>query len=284
MRREAFTRRLPSPRRGEGPGESDCVRVLLCASWMLWFFATGAIHAAQPHRPDPPKSGIEFVSSDIRALQDDDFSSPAMLWATRGEKLWQEPARESGRSCASCHQDARTSMKGVAASYPKIDAPTARLTNIEGRINTCRTRHQQAPAFAYESDALLSLTAYVGLQSRGSPPAPQIDTQTQRHFERGRDLFFTRIGQMNLACTHCHDRNFGRKLLNDTISQGQSNGYPAYRLEWQTMGSLHRRLRACFFGVRAELPAAGSQDLLELELFLGWRAQGLKIETPGVRR
>ena len=102
--------------------------------------------------------------------------------------------------------------------------------------------------------------------------------------DRGKTLFYTRIGQMNLACTQCHDRNFGRKLLNDTVSQGHGNGYPGYRVEWQTMGSLHRRLRACFFGVRAEVPAAGSQDLLDLELFLGWRAQGLKVEVPGVRR
>lgn len=246
--------------------------------------AGGAWSAEKPFRPAPLKSGIEFVGAEIRALQQDDFSSPAMLWVTRGEKLWQEPAGDSGKSCASCHQDARTSMKGVSARYPKIDATTARLTNIEGRINTCRTRQQQASALAYESDALLALTAYVGLQSRGMPVTATINTQTQRHFERGRDLFYTRIGQMNLACTHCHDRNFGRKLLNDTISQGHSNPYPAYRLEWQTLGSLHRRLRACFFGVRAELPAAGSQDLLELELFLAWRAQGLNVETPGVRR
>ena len=89
---------------------------------------------------------------------------------------------------------------------------------------------------------------------------------------------------MNLACTHCHERSWGRKLLAETISQAHGNPYPAYRLEWQTVGSLHRRLRACFFGVRAERPPAGSQDLLDLELFLAWRSQGLKVETPGVRR
>jgi sulfur-oxidizing protein SoxA len=259
----------------------------LVHSFTLFLIAINSF-AAAPYRPDPPRSGIEFVSAEIRALQQDDFSSPAMLWATRGEKLWQEPAGASGRSCASCHQDARVSMKGASARYPKIDATSVRLTNIEGRINLCRTRRQQAPELAYESEALLSLTAYIGLQSRGLTPAAQIDTQTKSHFEHGRELFFTRMGQMNLACTHCHDRNVGRKLLNDTISQGQSNGYPAYRIEWQTMGSLHRRLRACFFGVRAELPPAGSQDLLDLELFLAWRGQGskhgLKIETPGVRR
>ena len=244
----------------------------------------GAVGADRAVRPEPLKSGIEFVSREIRALQDDDFSSPAMLWATRGEKLWNEAAGASRKSCASCHQDARTSMKGVSAHYPKIDAGSARLMNIEGRINQCRTQRQQAEPLRYESEELLAITAYVGMQSRGLPVNVAIDTQNRSHFERGRDIFYTRMGQMNLACTHCHDRNYGRKLLNDTISQGHGNPYPAYRIEWQTMGSLHRRLRACFFGVRAELPLAGSQDLLDLELFLAWRAQGLKVETPGVRR
>ena len=238
----------------------------------------------QPFRPTPLKSGIDFSGAEVRALQQNDFSSPAMLWVTRGEKLWNEPAGNSGKSCATCHKDARVSMKGVSAGYPKVDPDTAKLTNLEGRINQCRTQNQQAAPLRYESDELLALTAYVGLQSRGQPVNVVIDTQNRRNFERGRDIFYTRMGQINLACTHCHDRNFGRKLLNDTISQGHGNPYPAYRLEWQTMGSFHRRLRACFFGVRAELPPAGSQDLLDLELFLAWRSQGLKVETPGVRK
>ncbi len=253
---------------------------------MLTLFAVNGNTWAgeKPFRPEPLKSGLEFSGAEVRALQQDEFSSPAMLWVTRGEKLWHEPAGASNKSCASCHQDARTSMKGVSPRYPKIDPGTTKLTNIEGRINQCRTQNQQAAPLRYESDELLALTAYVGLQSRGLPVNVSIDTQNRSHFERGQSLFYTRMGQMNLACTHCHDRNFGRKLLNDTISQGHGNPYPVYRLEWQTMGSLHRRLRACFFGVRAELPPAGSRDLLDLELFLAWRSQGLKVETPGVRK
>lgn len=257
------------------------IRRFVKASLLL---ATASAFAAQPFRPEPLKSGLDFSGAEVRALYQDDFSSPAMLWASRGEKLWHEPAGAGNKSCADCHKDARTSMKGVSATYPKVDRGTARLTNMEGRINQCRTQHQQAEPLRYESDELLGLTAYVGMQSRGQPVSVVIDTQNRRNFERGRDIFYTRMGQMNLACTHCHDRNFGRKLLNDTISQGHGNPYPAYRLEWQTMGSLHRRLRACFFGVRAEMPPPGSPDLLDLELFLGWRSQGLKVETPGVRK
>jgi sulfur-oxidizing protein SoxA len=175
-------------------------------------------------------------------------------------------------------------MRGVAARYPVIDPGSARLVDVEGRINLCRVRHQQAQALAYESDELLALSAYVAHQSRGMPMQVTLDAQNRRHFERGRSLYHRRIGQMNLACVHCHQRNWGRTLLAQTLSQGHGNPYPAYRLEWQALGSLQRRLRACYYGVRAEMPPYGAEALLDLELYLAWRATGLPVETPGVRR
>jgi sulfur-oxidizing protein SoxA len=175
-------------------------------------------------------------------------------------------------------------MKGVAAGYPKVDPGAARLVDLEGRINLCRERRQQAKPLTQESDALLALTAYIAHQSRGVPLAVTVDWQNRADFERGRELYHRRIGQMNLACTHCHDRNWGRNLGPETISQGHGNAFPAYRLEWQSLGSLQRRIRACYNGLRAEMPSYGAQELLDLELYLAWRAGGLPVETPGVRR
>lgn len=253
-----------------------------CGSWI--FGITLACAADLPHRPAPLKSGVDFAGADIRALQGDDFANPGMLWVTRGEKLWGEAAGNNGKSCASCHQDARTSMKGVAARYPRIDPGSARLINLEGRINICRSQQQAAGALEYESQELLALTSYVAHQSRGMPLIVTIDPQNRSHFERGRDFYFKRMGQMNLSCAHCHDKNWGRRLLAETISQGHGNAYPIYRLEWQGAGSLHRRFRSCLFGVRAEMLPVGSMEYLDLELFLAWRGKGLAVETPGVRR
>lgn len=243
-----------------------------------------AASAAEPQRPEPLKSALEFVGADIRALQADDFSNPAMLWMARDEKLWSEAPPGGAKSCAGCHGDAPASMKGAATRYPRIDPGSAQLVDLEGRINLCRERHQRAASFQPESDELLGLTAYVAYQSRGRPLAMSLDPQNHRAFERGRERYRTRIGQMNLACVHCHDRNWGRRLLAETISQGHGTAYPAYRLEWQAMGSLQRRIRACYFGVRAEMPPFGAPELLELELYLAWRAGALPVEAPGVRR
>lgn len=230
------------------------------------------------------KSGLEFQSDSVRKLQSDDFANPGSLWTLRGEQLWTAVAGTAQKSCASCHGAAAVSMKGVAARYPAFDRSLGRVLGLEARINSCRVNHQGAAQFSAESDQLLGMTAFVAQQSRGMPLSVSIDGGARATFEAGRTLYYQRIGQLNLACNHCHEQNWDRSLLNQPITQGHGNGYPAYRLDWQKMGSLQRRLRACFYGVRAELPAFGADDLIALELFLAWRAQGLNIETPAVRR
>jgi L-cysteine S-thiosulfotransferase len=230
------------------------------------------------------RSGLSFTGDDVRALQADDFSNPGMLWVERGEKIWNTAAGSDKKSCASCHGEAKTAMRGVAARYPAIDAGSGRLLNLEARINQSRVQRQKAEAFRPESEDLLAITAYVASQSRGVPVKVSIDGPARPHYDQGRAFYYTRRGQMNMSCATCHEQNVGKRLFAETLSQGQPNAYPIYRLEWQAMGSLHRRLRSCLFGVRAELLPIGSPELLDLELFLAWRAEGLPVEAPGVRR
>ena len=234
--------------------------------------------------PDQIKSGSAFLGADLRNLQNDEFANPGTLWVERGETMWRDPAGKKNQSCAGCHKDAQSSMRGVAARYPKIDPASGKLLNLEGRINACRVDHQGAEPFRHESQELLSITAYVARQSRGVPIAASIAGLARPHFDAGEAAYRLRRGQMNLSCAHCHEANWGKRLLSETISQGHPNAYPAYRMEWQTLGSLERRLRACLSGIRAEMLPYGSPEYLDLELYLAWRAQGLPIETPGVRR
>jgi sulfur-oxidizing protein SoxA len=195
-----------------------------------------------------------------------------------GEALW----RRGEKSCQSCHGDI-ASMRGVATRYPAVAADGA-LLNLEARIERCRTRNQNEAAFGHESDALLSLTAAVALRSRGLPMSVATDGPAAPFLEEGRRFYETRQGQLNLACGQCHDDNAGRRLRGDLISNGLGTGYPAYRLDWNTMGSLHRRLRACSLGVRATQFPLGSPEYLSLELYLAHRARGMPVEAPGLRR
>ena len=243
-------------------------------------FVTGAAGQDRRIAPGDLRSGVTFVRPEIRAMQEDDFSNPGMLWVEKGAKSWAVGAG----SCASCHGEAEESMKGVATRYPAIDRASGRLLSLPDRIMQCRSERQGGPALRHESDELLSLTAFVAHQSRGMPIGVSIDGAARPHFEAGREFFARRIGQVNIACTHCHDANWGRTLFAETISQGHPNAFPIYRTEWQTAGSIERRLRACLSGIRAEMLPYGAPEYRDLELFLAWRAQGLRIETPGVRR
>jgi len=257
---------------------SRVARLLLAAA----FAAPGAQAQERGIPLDQLKSGSAFLGQDLGALQADEFANPGMLWVERGAKLWREPAGKKSLACASCHKE--VNMRWVAARYPRIDSRSGKLLNLEGRINLCRAQRMGAEPLRYESDELLALTAFLARQSRGVLIAVSIEGPPRAHFEAGRASYDLRRGQMNLACSHCHDANWGKRLLSETISQGHPNAYPAYRLEWQTLGSLQRRMRACLSGIRAEMLPYGAQEYLDLELYLAWRAQGLPIETPGVRR
>ena len=245
------------------------------------FIAAAQIARADDIPLDKRLSAYDSMSRETRAMQDDDTSNPATLWALDGEALWNAKAGTAQKSCAGCHQDI-SSMKGVAARYPAFDTVRGKAVDLEGRINLCRSEHQQAPPFPFESRELLALTAAVARQSRGMPIAPD-ETTMASTIEAGRALYHRRQGQLNLSCSQCHDDNWDRKLAGSAVTQGHPSGYPIYRLEWQSLGSLQRRLRNCMVGMRAEPYASESPEFIALEAFLMYRARGMKFEAPAVR-
>ena len=232
---------------------------------------------------DQRQPDTAYVSADTRALQNDDTANPGMLAVLDGEALWNEKAGAGNKSCADCHGDAAASMKGVAARYPAFNAAQNKPLDLEQRINQSRIDDQKAPALAFESKELLALTMYVGMQSRDMPVAIEENAQNKPFIEAGRALFEQRQGQLELSCAQCHDDYWGKKLAGSPIPQAHPAGYPIYRLEWQEVGSLQRRLRGCMSAVRAEPYDYGSPELVDLEFFLMWRSRGMPVETPAVR-
>ena len=256
------------------------LRVLLSLFLLFFSFKVTAQNLTER------RSGYLDMGRETRAMQDDDATNPAMLWVLDGEALWNRKAGGAdgtGRACADCHGEATKSMKGVAARYPVFNDLYKRPINLEQRINACRVEQQRAAPFVYESRDLLAITAFVGLQSRGLPAAVSADEKTRPFIEAGRAAYNRRQGQLNIACAQCHEQRAGAKLAGNAIPQGHATGYPLYRLEWQGLGSLQRRLRNCMNGIRAEAYAYGAPEMVELELYLMWRARGMKLEIPAVR-
>ncbi|MCY4138702.1 MAG: sulfur oxidation c-type cytochrome SoxA [Rhodobacteraceae bacterium] len=255
------------------------------------FLALGFLAAASsPIAEEPdlfggefPLSGYLYMGDQVRALQDDEFQNPGLFAVEFGEELWSTPTGGKGLSCQSCHEEASDSMRSVAATYPQFDEELGSLVNLEARINEMLTAYMDAPAFPQESDELLSLTAFVTFQSRGIPIGVDISGEAERYWQEGHEFYTQRRGQLNLACNQCHDDLAGFNLRGDRISQGHVNGFPVYRLMWNSMGSRHRMFRWCNWAVRAEPYELGSREYLSLELYLAWRSNGLPIEAPAVR-
>jgi len=243
--------------------------------------ATAAAAAEIPQ--EQRRSGFTFMTPETQTMQNDDTANPGMLWVLDGEALWNKQEGNAGKACADCHGDAADSMKGIAARYPAFDKTLGRPVDLEQRINLCRTNHQQATPLAFESRDLLAITAFIAKQSRSSPIEAGSDPQLEPFIAKGRALYTQRQGQLNLACSNCHEEVWDKRLAGSAITQGHATGYPLYRLEWQTLGSLQRRLRACMTGIRAQAYDFGSPELIELELYLMSRARGLQVESPAVR-
>jgi len=227
------------------------------------------------------QSSYEFMTLENKAMQDDPNLNPAMFWVMDGQSLWNFKSGQNNVACASCHGESGKTMRGVATQFPKI--MNGKLQTLEGQINQCRVERQNAPALAYESKDLLALTAFVAGQSKGLPITVHETSENKADLKQGLQWFYERMGQLNLSCAQCHEDRAGLKLGGSLIPQGHPTAYPIYRLEWQTLGSLQRRLRNCMSGVRAKQFEYGSPEMAQLELFLMWRSRGMPLESPGVR-
>jgi len=240
---------------------------------MKWLLLLVSVAAAEP------RSGALDMSRELQAMQADDSANPGMLWVQEGEALFHRAEGRAQKACADCH----AGLAGVATRYPAWDEATAAPIDLAGRIQQCRAERQQAAPLARESEPLLALAAFVARQSRGLPLAPPEDPRLAPALARGEALFRQRRGQLNLSCAQCHEERAGLRLGSALIPEGHANGYPQYRLEWQALGSLQRRLRNCMVGVRATAPAYGAAEYTEIELFLARRGAGLAVEAPAVR-
>jgi sulfur-oxidizing protein SoxA len=218
---------------------------------------------------DGRRSSFDDMSPALQAMQQDDAQNPAMLWVEQG-------AERFAAQCLRCH--AAEKMAGVAARYPAL--VDGQVINLAQRINRCRDGE---PAWGEDEEAMLALSAYLGRLSRGQPITPGTESALRDAQRQGEHWFRRSLGQLGLSCAQCHDEQAGRRLAGSLIPQAHPTGYPVYRLEWQGMGSLQRRLRACMVGVRAQPFAADDPAWVQLEAYLKRRAAGMAVDAPAVR-
>lgn len=244
---------------------------------------TTSVKGAKDGPFDEIISGWRFRSPETQKLQTDDFENPGFPLVDLGVELWQKVEGDAGKSCASCHNDAAKSMKGVRATMPKMHKELGKVRSLEHHINYCREKRMGAKPWKWESNQMLGMTAHVGLQSRGMPVNVKTDGKYKAVWAQGKKMYYTRLGQLDMSCAGCHEENTGKMIRADHLSQGQINGFPLYRFKWSKMGSIHRRFSGCIKNIRGNPHKRGSDEFVALELYVASRGQGLSVETPAVR-
>lgn len=229
------------------------------------------------------RSGWTFRSTETQALQMDDFDNPAMLFVDQARDTWDQEIGADGQSCASCHEDVEASMEGVRPVYPKWDEEAGEVQTLEMQVNECLTERMGVEEWKYGGDDMKNMVALISSVSRGMPVDVAIDGPAQSTWEQGRDIYYTRYGQLELACSNCHEDNWDNNIRADHLSQGQINGFPVYRLKQAGLVGAHNRFRGCIRDTRAETFAEGSPEFVALELYVASRGNGLSVEAPSVR-
>lgn len=227
-------------------------------------------------------SGWHFREDDTRDMQRDDFDNPAMLFVDQARDVWNTVEGTAGESCASCHGDPE-SLRGFWATQPKYNAEKGEVWSAEMYVNDCRQTRMGAEPWGWDSGSMKNMTALIASVSRGLPMNVATDGEAQRYWERGREIYYTRYGQLELACANCHEENNGRYIRADHLSQGHINGFPTYRLRNAGLVSRHNRFLGCIRDTRGEPYAIGSEDFVALELYVASRGNGLSVEGPAVR-
>lgn len=231
---------------------------------------------------DEIRSGWTFRTKETQQLQMDDFDNPGMIFVDQGIDTWNTVDGEAGKSCATCHEGPE-SMKGLRAQTPKWNEAAGAVWTMEMYINDCRENRMQAKAWGWKSQPMLNTTALIALQSRGMPVDIRIDGPAQSTWEKGKEMYYTRYGQLELSCANCHEQNYDNYIRADHLSQGQINGFPVYRLKQANLIAAHNRFKGCIRDTRAETFNEGSPEFVALELYVGSRGNGLSVEAPSVR-
>ena len=225
-------------------------------------------------------SGWRFRSQETQALQMDDFDNPAMIFVDQAYDLWSKVEGTEGKSCSSCHENIED-FAGLRASLPRVE--NGELVTLEDLINRSRTKHMGAEPWKWSGGQMTAMTALIGLQSRGMPVDVVIDGDAAPFWEKGKELYYTRVGQLDMSCSNCHEDNYGMMIRADHLSQGQINGFPTYRLKNAKLNSSHGRFKGCMKNIRATPYKEGGEEFKALELYLASRGNGLTVETPSVR-
>ena len=200
-----------------------------------------------------------------------------------GKVMWETPFA-NGKTYKDCFPDG----PAIKSKYPHWDKEKGMVITLPMALNQCLEANGEKP-LKYKKGPINNILSYIAYESRGqitNVEIPKDDPRALQAYEDGKKFYYTRRGQLNFSCAHCHMQNAGMMLRTDTLSPalGHTTHFPVYRSKWGTVGTLHRRFSGCNKQVRAKPFKAHDKEYRNLEYFLTYMSNGLPLNGPGARK
>lgn len=199
-----------------------------------------------------------------------------------GKKMW-ETSFANGKGYADCFGE-----PSVADKYPMWDKEKGMVVTLALAVNECLEANGEKP-LKYKKGKIASLLAYMNYETRGKLTHVEIpgdDSRAMDAYNKGKQFYYARRGQLNFSCAHCHVYSSGQNIRTDVLSPalGHTTGWPVYRAKWGELGTLHRRFDGCNKQVRAKPFKAQGEEYRDLEYFLTYMSNGIPYNGPSSRK
>ena len=200
----------------------------------------------------------------------------------RGQELFETPFA-NGSTYADCFPNGGI---GIRQNYPLFDTERREVITLELAINRCREANGEEP-LKWETGALAEISAYMSYTSRGNPVSIDIPNEDAiAAYEEGKKFYYAKKGYLNNSCATCHVQGAGMKARTEVLhpALGESISFPTFRLKWDHLGTLHKRIRGCHRDQGARSFKAQSPQYRNLEYFMTYMANGMLVNGPSVRK
>lgn len=229
-------------------------------------------------------NGVYAIDPESRAQWEaiEDFP-PYEMSIENGKKLFETPFK-NGKTYASCFPNGGI---GIRQNYPKFDSATGQIQTLESVINDCRKANGEEP-LKTKGGPLPDIVSYMAYTSRGNKMNIVIpnDPRALAIYERGKQHFYAKRGQLNMACADCHVVNAGNYVRADILSPalGHVTHFPVYRSNSGSMVNLQHRYEGCNAQVRAKPYDLQGDEYRALEYFHSYMSNGIEVNGPGARK
>lgn len=198
---------------------------------------------------------------------------------------------ESGKSCASCHGEDGAELKGVYATFPKYNKRVNRVLTGPSQIEVCAKERLQRDDWGPDTRPNSLIAFYVASLADGA--TINVDTSSEpmaAAYNRGRDLYFKRVGQFHYACSSCHTPPTAGNYLRGqrpTTFFGDAAQYPIYHFPYQLAGddysyvfTMQHQIRSCQQLSRMYQGKEGSASMTDIEVFIRASSNGYPMSVP----